>query len=52
MYTERKELFVLKCWCCIVPVLGEVKTIYTVHGSKRMRHNNCVHHKLPVIVIY
>ncbi|KAJ7390049.1 DNA-binding protein rif1 [Desmophyllum pertusum] len=23
MCSERKELFVLKCWCCIVPVLGE-----------------------------
>ncbi|KAL9968125.1 hypothetical protein ACROYT_G026458 [Oculina patagonica] len=21
--SEKKELFVLKCWCCIVPVLGE-----------------------------
>ena len=21
---EKKELFVLKCWCCIVPILGEV----------------------------
>ena len=22
--SEKKELFVLKCWCCIVPTLGEV----------------------------
>lgn len=21
--SEKKELFVLKCWCCIVPILGE-----------------------------
>lgn len=27
LFSERKELFVLKCWCCIVPVLGEVNDI-------------------------
>ena len=27
LFSEKKELFVLKCWCCIVPVLGEVNDI-------------------------
>ena len=31
--SEKKELFVLKCWCCIVPILGEVCNLYVKNIS-------------------